>query len=218
MPNLLDIIADIQYHVTFLPFIPLTDRYGQSNIRNLTDLEKQKKFLELFMPLQKRLDRFALSRSWDINDAKDMVGETILIAFDRFETLKNPEAFLSFLFTIANRVGNQRNTQSKRFERLESHHIENLLDSETSPDILTDIKTLNVAINSLPFRERDELILFEILGFSIKEIIEIHGGTIVALKVRLMRSRNKLRKMLQSKSEQMKQQYKSQQDVQTINL
>jgi RNA polymerase sigma-70 factor (ECF subfamily) len=170
----------------------------------LTEKEKQDKFLTLFLPLQKRLERFVLVKCHDEIEAKDITGETILIAYERFETLSSPQAFLSFLFTIALRIYHQRRSRSERFDNLEEYRIENLLDPEASPEVKADIEILSEAINTLPIREREELILFEILGLSMKEIIAIHGGTVVALKVRLMRSRSKLKKMLHTESAKIK--------------
>jgi len=84
-----------------------------------------------------------------------------------------------------------------KFEGLEEFHIENLLDTTASAEVRADIDILRKAIDSLPEREREELILFEIVGMSLKEIAALHGGTVIALKVRLTRARKKLRTKLE---------------------
>lgn len=163
----------------------------------LTDKEKQEQFLAIFLPLQKRLERFVLVKTRSEIEAKDIVAETILIAYERFESITHPEAFLSFLFTIAFRICNQRRERKQKFEGLEEHHIENLIDPSASPEVIADIAILREVIDTLPEREREELMLFEIVGMSLKEIAELRGVTIIALKVRLSRARKKLRAMLE---------------------
>ena len=163
----------------------------------LTDKEKQEQFLAIFLPLQMRLERFVLVKVRSETEAKDIVGETILAAYERFESVIHPEAFLSFLFTIASRICNQRRDRNWRFEGLEEYHIENILDPTASPEVRADISILQKAIDSLPEREREELILFEIVGMSLKETAELRGGTVVALKVRMMRARKKIKAMLE---------------------
>lgn len=163
----------------------------------LTDKEKQEQFLAIFLPLQKRLERFVLVKTRSETEAKDIVSETILIAYERFESITHHEAFLSFLFTVASRICNQRKERSLKFEGLEQYHIENLLDPSASSEVKADIAILRKAIDSLPEREREELMLFEIVGLSLKEIAELRGGTVIALKVRLTRARKKLRAKLE---------------------
>ena len=54
-------------------------------------------FAKLIESAYPRLDRFALSICNSRDEAKDVVGETVLIAFERFGSLKDEKAFLSFL-------------------------------------------------------------------------------------------------------------------------
>ena len=152
--------------------------------------------MSLFQPLQPRLDRFVLAMVRDQETAKDIVGETILIAYDQFETVRHREAFLSFLFTIATRVYRKRQKRSDRFGTLDDHRLESLIDPGTPPDLLTDIGAIYRALEELSEKQREAVVMFEILGFSMKEIQGIQGGTLISVKVRVMRARKKLAALL----------------------
>jgi RNA polymerase sigma-70 factor, ECF subfamily len=158
--------------------------------------DKKERFMALFDPVHDRLEHFALALARNGEAARDIVGETVLIAFDRFDTLRHPDAFLSFLFTIARRVYQQRSRSAARTEPLEEHHWDRLYDPRLAPDASADIGAVHEALALLPEPQREAVILFEILGLSIKEIREIQGGTIVAVKVRISRGRKRLAKLL----------------------
>ncbi len=98
--------------------------------------EKQQRFMKLFQPAQPRLQRFVLAMTRDAERAKDIVSETILIAFQRFETLRHDEAFLSFLFTIATRVA-RRTAQRTTTVGLDAVEVKGLVDPATPADRLS---------------------------------------------------------------------------------
>ena len=70
--------------------------------------DRQQRFMALLRPLQPNLERFAYAMARDREEARDIAGETILIAWERFDSVKHPEAFLSFLFTVATRIHRKR--------------------------------------------------------------------------------------------------------------
>lgn len=158
--------------------------------------EKQDRFLALLRKQQPALERYVLAMTRDPEAAKDVVGETILIAFERFETLKSPEAFLSFLFTIATRAYRRAEARSVRVPRADEHAIEGMLDPGISPETAADIGVVHHALAMLPEKQREAVVLFEIIGLSMKEIQVIQGGTVVGVKVRISRGRRKLAKYL----------------------
>jgi RNA polymerase sigma-70 factor (ECF subfamily) len=152
--------------------------------------------MSLFESLQPRLERFVLAMVRDPETAKDILGETILIAYDQFQTVRHPEAFLSFLFTVATRVHRKRSKRAGRFGTLDEHRLESLHDPGTPPDLLADIGAVYRALGELPEKQREAVVMFEILGFSMKEVQEVQGGTLISVKVRVMRARKKLAALL----------------------
>ena len=158
--------------------------------------EKQERFLALFEPIQANLERFVLAMTQEKERARDVIAETVMIAYEEFEKLRNSQAFLSFLFTIATRVYRKEQKEAGRTERLDSEKVIDLLDPGTSPDVAVDIRTVYDALNQLPERQREAVVLFEIVGFSMKEICQIQGGTLTAVKVRVSRGRKRLSEIL----------------------
>ncbi len=56
---------------------------------------------------------------------------------------------------------------------------------------------------SLPEKQREALALFEISGLSIEEVREIQGGSLSAVKMRLVRGREQLALLLRSRGPDM---------------
>lgn len=61
-----------------------------------------------------------------------------------------------------------------------------------------DLDQLIFALDRLPARERESIVLFELSGLSLKEIQEIQGGTLSGVKSRMSRARAKLKLLLAS--------------------
>lgn len=158
--------------------------------------EKQQRFLQLLKPLQPRLEKFILVQVRGRDAAKDIMSETVLLAFENFESLKSEETFLSFLFTIAARVSARRFKNSHRKAEYSENYAEELIDSGIAPDVAADIVLLREAIQQLPEKQREAVIMHEILDLPIEEVLKIQGGSLSGVKVRLMRARRALKGML----------------------
>ncbi len=158
--------------------------------------EKQQRFLALFEPVQPSLERFALAVTGEREKGRDVVAETVLIAYERFDSLRSPEAFLSFLFTIATRVHRREVKMERRMERVDDERLKSLLDPGLPPDAAADITAVHAALARLPEKQREAVVLFEIMGVPMKEIREIQGGTLTSVKVRIFRGRKRLAELL----------------------
>lgn len=158
--------------------------------------DRQQRFMALLRPLQPSLERFAYAMARDREEARDIAGETILIAWERFASVRHPEAFLSFLFSVATRIHRKRRQRSQRHSELSEDYIADLCDTATPPDIAADVGTLHKALQQLPEKQREAITMFELLGFSMKEIQEIQGGTVIAVKVRISRGRKRLAELM----------------------
>lgn len=134
----------------------------------------------------------ALTR--DRETAKELASSTIAIAYERFDTLRNPDAFVSFLFSIASRTHQRNYKKSKIFSFLDPSQ-DRWEDRITSPEDHTDVQILYQMLDKLPEKQKEAIILFEINGFSIEEISKIQGGTISGVKSRLKRGKERLKKL-----------------------
>lgn len=163
-------------------------------------MKKQDKFLELLGPVKENLERFCLGLARNREDAKDLFAETILLAYEALGTLENEKAFLSFLFSIASRTYSRGKKRQAKFIKYKPEQADRLFSYEIQPDGITDIQILHEAINKLPDKYREALILFEFHGFSQKEIAEINYTGVSNIKVRLFRAKKKLSKLLGANS------------------
>ena len=57
-------------------------------------------FIELYEPVYKDMYRLAYYYLGNAQDAEDVVGETVLKAYEKFASLRKKEAFKSWIFTI----------------------------------------------------------------------------------------------------------------------
>ncbi len=157
---------------------------------------KQKEFLEVFNPLKERLWRFCLNMATNIENAKDLLQDTIEAPFLNFDNVKHKEAFLSYLFTIASRRYYKTKKVLSRLEPLSEVQSESLISENCDPLIKADISMFYSALDKLPPEMKESIILFDIMGFSRNEICEIQSVSLEGLKARLYRGRKKLAELL----------------------
>ena len=81
--------------------------------------KKQVRFMQLYEPIHDRFERFCRARVYGEMDHGDLMNETLLRAFDKFDTLKSDDAFLSFLFGIAIRVLANDHRKDEPYRRFE---------------------------------------------------------------------------------------------------
>lgn len=158
----------------------------------------QETFLALYEPVHESFARFCHARAYGLIEAEDLMSETITVALEKFHSLKNEKAFLSFLFSIASNIVNKKNRRLKfkgDFNELESAEIK---DEGIDVETRLDIQLLYQALNTLPLAQKEALILFEISGFSIKEVAEIQQSGESSVKQRLKRGRARLAEIFQS--------------------
>lgn len=157
---------------------------------------QQEEFMKLLAPMQKRLERFALAMTRDREQACDLVHDTIVIAYERFHTIRDKNAFSSYLFSIASNLYKRNFRRSKFWGFFDSDRAEQIPDTTSLPDTQPDVSLLYQALARLPEKYREALILFEINGLSLNEVHAIQGGSLSSVKVRLMRGRQKLAQLL----------------------
>ena len=159
--------------------------------------ERHKKFLELYSPLHDRLTRFVQVLIWDREEVRDIVSETTLTALEQFGKVQHPDAFLYYLFTIARRKVNLYITRKQRFVPIEIDITNEPIDYSNGAFELLNTKDLNTALLKLPEIYREPLVLFELSGFSIKEISGLLTISENGIKSRLVRARIMLSKQLE---------------------
>lgn len=155
--------------------------------------------MKLYEPVHANFEKFCKARVYGEMDFKDLMHDTLLIAYKKFDHLLHPKAFLSFLFGISIRVLANANKKQKAELWNNDQEAYKVMQTNDQTDKNTDVSLLYAALSKLPENQREAIILYEIVGFSIKEIAELHKSGESAVKQRLARGRQKLIVLLTEK-------------------
>lgn len=151
--------------------------------------EKHSEFLKLYEPVHDRFEKYCRACTYGGYPYEDLMNDCFLIAYDKLDSISDKQSFLSFLIGIGRRLLANA-SRKKKTERLEM---------STEPaevgamDSSMKVQFLHWCLSQLPEPQKDALVLFEIVGFSIKEISESIGITESNVKKRLSRGRATLK-------------------------
>ena len=147
---------------------------------------------------------FALCYKFTKEDAEDLFQQSLLDSFQKFAQLKEEEKFKSWLFTIITRKFYELNRRSILKRLIPLHYDQ---DTVSFPEVFRDFENednkvlVKRSLNILSTKEKAALLLFELSGFSIEEIMEIQKErTASAVKTRLSRARKKLKEFIEKES------------------
>jgi RNA polymerase sigma-70 factor (ECF subfamily) len=165
---------------------------------------RQREFLELLEPAYDRLSRYALGVTRDEMDGEDLVSATVLAAYESFDSITDEAPFLHYLIKIASRLHKrQRYRERNRVTYDETLAIQRQ-DSGTSPETAAEIRLVMDALQTLPDKMRETIVLFYVSDFSLEEIRRIQSGTLSGVKSRLKRGREQLSRALGVKLPELK--------------
>ena len=189
------------------------------NTRNHTPLQpgRERLFKDVILPLESTLYGSALALTHSSSDAEDLVQDTLIRAYDRFDTFKpegSPKAWLhtimrNLFFNMYRKRSRQPQMVSleqyavgTNGESLSAENEVSLLQSETqiSPErqVLSQIEgdAALSAIEDLPLEYREVVILSDIEGLAYQEIAEQLDIPVGTVRSRLSRGRERLRRAL----------------------
>lgn len=155
--------------------------------------------MRLYKPVENRLSAYCRVVAKNEAMALDLIQETLLAAFENFDKLRNSETFIFYLFGIARNCNSKLQRRRKFFGSQEEIKNSNIEMNSDSIEQSFDIELIRKSIDSLNDEQRDVIIMFHIMGFSIKEIAGNFSITEAAVKNRLLRGREKLRQMISDK-------------------
>jgi RNA polymerase sigma-70 factor, ECF subfamily len=159
--------------------------------------EAHDEFLALYKPVHERFVRYCSSHAYGIIETDDLVQETLLKTMQHFSSLKDREKLLPFMISIANNVMHNI-LRRRKFRGVYDEKTFSKMQAITgSAETAMDIHYLYQALNQLPEKDKEAIILFEITGYNIKEIAAIQQSNENATKTRLSRARQKLKNLLE---------------------
>lgn len=156
-------------------------------------------FSRLVNQHSKVLLRFAVRRLDNQEDCEDVVAETFLIVWRRWEDLPTPDDELAWLYGIAFRVLSNRRRARDRRERLRKRlTFERESEPQGSDPDRVDVRPILRALGQLRRDERQllEFVYWEELSYrDIALVLEVSEN---AVGIRINRAKGRLRSLLQS--------------------
>ncbi len=135
-------------------------------------------------------------------EACDLVQDAFVRAFRHLGRCGEPDRFAGWLFKIVSnlcRTAGSRNSR-RRSESLESHRS-TLASELPGPDDQLEAnwakERVHAALDTVPSDQREALVLMYLQGHSVKEIEELTGASRSAIKMRLKRGREALKRELE---------------------
>lgn len=160
---------------------------------------------ELYEQTSRRVYALALRLTNDGERAMDVVQETYLAVLQHLDSLRNPEAFLSWTFQIAANRCHRLNKQEGRYVSVPSEEegdgdfLEAIPDPdegilpESVADNLETRRLVMKLVDKLPDVQRECVILFYFSRLTVEQIAEIHACSTGTVKSRLNYARKKLK-------------------------
>ncbi len=160
------------------------------------DSERERRFLQLLRPVHSRAERFAMSITQSRDDARDLMQDALVVMWQHFDDLREQGAFRTYLFTVISNLNKKRFRKYHRETAFAEGAEDEILGSEMPLDQRADATIVREAIDALPEKAREAVILYEVHDLPVAEIAQIQQCTVSAVKVRLMRARRTLAKKL----------------------
>ena len=156
--------------------------------------ERRKRFEELFRSHADAVRGYALRRT-SLDEVDDVVAETFLIAWRRFDDI--PANAGPWLLGVARRVLSNRRRSDNRVVSLSDRLAER---ERRRPPMVTDDTdlrlTIEAALEQLPDKEREALRLLAWDGLSTADVAVVLGCTRATLAVRMHRARRRLAQII----------------------
>lgn len=158
--------------------------------------EKQDKFMAIVEPIKSKLFMYALALEKNRDDAKDLVGEALLACYEVFDKIEDYSLFGSYVFKTLRNKYLRKKRRRMLFGIFDEVQVARIPSQEPSPELPLDIEMLYAALAKLPSTQREAVVLYEINGFSQKEIAEIQGCTVSAVKSKVKRGKEHLQRII----------------------
>ena len=139
--------------------------------------------------------RYCASRCLGADDGTldDVMQEAVLGALERMPAPESPERLLAYLIGVAKRqLANRLRAAEvrERYAQQRRHQLRRRLPDD--PDAAVELALVLEAVDRLPERAREAILLTALSGLSLREVAAVQGGTEAAAKVRVHRARKRL--------------------------
>jgi RNA polymerase sigma-70 factor, ECF subfamily len=174
------------------PFPELSDII----IVNQSQGDINREFLSRYGLVHERFSRYCRSHAWGLLDPEDLVQETVLIALQRYDSIKDKEKLLYWMICVANNLVRDLMRRQKFSATYDEKMLHRMESRTGNPETAMDMHYLHKAINQLGAQEKEALLMFEVSGFTMQEIADVQQCRVEAVKTRVSRARQRVRKLL----------------------
>lgn len=140
--------------------------------------------------------KYCKAKSYGIMEYEDLVNETITRAFEGYDKLKEKDAFPGYIYGITKNILKNELRKRTSINKYEIYRIDRNITTENHAEQKFEIEILYKALGHLSEDQKEAIILFEISGYSIKDIAKVQDTGESAVKQRLKRGREKLSEVL----------------------
>lgn len=159
-------------------------------------IDHRKEFSRRYAECHDAFLRYCSALSFGRMDVEDLVQDVLLSAYKHYGRLENKDKLLHYLLRAARNRAISLRKRKQLQPAIIDKQARRLADRGALPDQLADVHILYKALDKLANRQREALILFEITGYSIREIAVLQNRTEAAIKMTLSRGRKKLATLL----------------------
>lgn len=156
--------------------------------------------MRLLGPIHDSARRTARRLARDATEGDDLFQEACLRAYHKLSGLRDPDRFRGWFYAVLLSVHRSRSRRAfwRRFLSLESEAEQGFDPCGVVPGDAQEearrAQRVSRALASLPAVQREAVILFELEGFSCEEIAAMQRVSVSAVKSRLARGRDRLRR------------------------
>ena len=159
-------------------------------------------FDALYTAYKSRIYSFLLRLLGDPQLADDVTQDALTKAFQAPPSLERGTKILPWLYRVASNAGIDHLRRRRRFRWLRVHEVENTRDEPRESDSSAEVSErehVRRVLRTLPPENAAALLLHAVEGYSYKEIAEIQGASLTAVRSRIARARTAFQKVYATK-------------------
>lgn len=165
---------------------------------------KQQRFLAAYAECHVAFQRYASTVAFGKCDVADLTQDVMLSAFKHFDGIAEGKLLHYLIRAARNRSISLGRNASSHFsgrgrgcdEPFGEQCLQRLRARGAAPDALLETEALYRALHQLPDKQRNAVVLFELNGFSVREVAGLQGCSEASVKMKLSRGRRRLCELL----------------------
>ncbi len=174
------------------PVLTVPGAPSDAQLLALAAESRHEAFDALYTAYKSRIYSFLLRLLGDPELADDVTQDAFTKAYQALPSLERGTRVLPWLYRVANNAGIDHIRRRRRFQWLRMHAITNTRDEPRASDSAGDLserEDIQRVLRTLPPENAAALLLHAVEGYSYKEIAEIQGASLTAVRSRIARAR-----------------------------